>query len=343
MIRSVLIHILRAKVIHSPYLEPYKSDRFDELLPIYQKLELEPWYGEKIPEERSRVFLGNMDTFRDRTGTISHYLKMVPYEPLPEYDQSFNKSFKQICFERAEELVKTGQRLNVAWSGGLDSSTLLLTLLEIADPKQIKVFCNWSSIVESGSLFDKHIRSRGVEYDISASMYEPKYDDGLIVCGYPCDQLFGRFYTIQPEDFTRNWKDWILPEQVQLLEEMISKFPGPPIVTVPEYLSFIELNCKWEKTKYSKSRTLEKYVADRIINFYETIDFQKWSIGRYEPKYNGTEPTGNKYPLKLILKELMKSDGFAMNKIVQTSHYNIIDPSWVMQLQDGKNLYWDDF
>jgi len=343
MIRSVLIHRLRDGVINSPKLDQFKTENFDSLLPIYQKLKLEMWADYTPSGMEARVSQGNMDTFRDRTGTIPHYLKLVPYDPLPQYDSSFNKSFKQICFERAEQLVNTGQKLNVAWSGGLDSTTLLLCLLQIADPKQIKVFCNYNSIIESGSLFDNHIKPRGVEYDISTSLVYPSYDEGMILCGFPCDQLFGRYYFLQPEEYSMNWKDWILPEQVPLIESIMENFPGPEIVSVPEYLSFIELNCKWEKTKYSRRRTLPNTIGDRIVNFYDTVDFQKWSIGRYEDKFKGTDSKGHKYPLKLIIRDLLKSDGFAMNKVVQTSHYNIIHQDWVMDLADGRSLYARDF
>jgi hypothetical protein len=343
MIKSVLIHRLRQGVINSPKLDAFKTEHFDKMLPFYQKNRLERWFEYEDPNGMfGRISQANMDTFRDRTGVFPHYLKLVPYEPLPEYSSVFNKSFKQIVFDRAKELVATGKKLNVAWSGGLDSTTMLMALLEIADPKQIKVFCSYTSIVESGSLFDTHIRPRGVEYDISVSLVNPTYDDGLILCGYPCDQLFGRYANLQPNEFTMNWRDWVLVNQVPIVEQMLEKFPGEPIVTVPEYLSFIELNIKWEKTKYSRARTLPKHIADRVVNFYENVDFQKWSIGRYEDKFYGTDPKGNKYPLKLILKDF-GLEKFAMNKVVQASHYNIIDPDWVMDLQDGRNLYLKDF
>jgi len=344
MIRSLLIHRLREGVINSTKLDEFKSDNFDSLLPIYMNLKLEMWEDYTPRGIQSRVSQGNHDTFRDRTGTLPHYLKLVANEPLPEYNSSFNKSFKQICLERAEELVNTGKLLAVTWSGGLDSTTLLLSLLEVvSDPKQIKVLCNYNSIIESGSLFDTHIKPRGVNYDISTSMVQPSYSDGLIICGYPSDQLFGRIHLLQEDEFYINWKDWILPEQVPIIESILENYPGPEVITVPQYLAFIELNTKWDQTKYCKRRSLEPSIGDRIINFYDTVDFQKWSLGRYEDKFKGNDNKTHKLPLKLLLRDLIGSDGYAMNKKKQASHYSIVHQDWVMDLADGRSLYARDF
>jgi hypothetical protein len=336
MIRNCSIHRLRTdKVIDSPKLDLFKSDQFDKLLPLYQKLILEQW-----DELDSIIHQGNMDMFQDRTGTIPHYLKMAEYEPLPEYDSSFKKSFKQICQETAQKLVSTGKKINVSWSGGIDSTTALFALMEIADPKQLKVFCNYSSIIESGNMLEKHIVPRGIEAHLSVPLVTPLFDDGLVVSGYLGDQLYGRYFTLKPEQFNMAWEDYVKPIQVEIIGSMLDRWPGEPVRTVPEYLSFIELNTKWMMGKTNRQRALPG--AERFVAFYDNVDFQKWSIGRYEEKFLSPDPKTFKWASKKFLKDC-GLEFYAANKVVQTSHYHIVDHEWVMDLTDGKSLYRKDF
>jgi hypothetical protein len=339
MIRNCIIHRLsEQKIIDSPKLDPYKSEHFDRVLPIYQKMNLEQWNV----NGSVKLHQGNMDMFQDRTGTLPHYLKVAAPEPLPEYDSSFDKSFRQICLEAAQALVDTGKQINISWSGGLDSTTALFALMEVADPKQLKVFGNFASIVESGNMLEKHIIPRGVGCHISLPLMTPLFDEGLIVSGFPGDQLFGRYSTLQLNDYTMAWQDWIPRNQVDLMSSMIEKFPGPPIKTVPEFLSFLELNGKWQMAKSQRQRALPTAVANRFVAFYDTVDFQRWAIGRYEEKYLSSDPRTHKWAEKKFLKDC-GLDFYAENKVVQTSHYHIVDHQWVMDLTDGTKLYMKDF
>jgi len=317
----------------------FTSENFDSVFPLYQELELECW-GDKV----AKCSMKN-GMMQDRTRTIPHYLKMGNWEPLPKWDINFKKPFADICIETAKKIVEqsNGQKINVSWSGGLDSTTALFSLLSVADPKQIRVICNYYSIVESGSVFDKYIKGQGIEYNLSTPVTSPQYADGRIVTGALGDQLFGNYSTLEPHEFTMNWKDYLIPKRVEIFEQMMENFPGEPINTVPELLSFFEINCKWICGKTNLKRTINKNIADRIINFYDNIDFQKWSIGRYEEKFLSEDPKTHKWPMKKFLKTLMESDKYSANKVVQTSNYLILDPHWVMLLEDGTNLYLNYF
>jgi hypothetical protein len=171
----------------------------------------------------------------------------------------------------------------------------------------------------------------------------PTFGDGLIVTGYLGDQLFGRYQTLDPINFKTLWRDFIRPEQVELIDQILPNWPGADVITVPDFLSFIELNCKWQMGKTNRMRNMPKSIADRMINFYETTDFQRWSLGNYEPKWYSADMRTYKWAIRTMLTELMKSDRYSMNKVVQTSHYHILEHKWVMLLDNGANLYVDDF
>ena len=98
----------------------------------------------------------NRNPLYDRSGSIPHYLNMAPIHPMPAYDPNFNKSFHEIVEERAKEILSLGRKIKVCWSGGLDSTFVLFTLLNYAnDESQIEVYGTYSSVIESGDIFDK--------------------------------------------------------------------------------------------------------------------------------------------------------------------------------------------
>lgn len=338
MIHNLLIHRL-PEVINSPKMDKFKSERFDELYPLYQKLELERYNAKD-----NLITAGNMSLFADRTGTIPHYLKVSGVTPLPKVEPTFNKSFKQICLETAKDLVEraNGEQIVVSWSGGLDSTTALFSLMQYADPKQILVACNYYSIIESGSVFDKFIKGRGIRYSLSTPMNNPEFSSGIIVSGYLGDQLFGKVQTLSQEQFTMNWRDSLTLDQVDCMEKILDNYPLK-VETLPEFQAFIELNSKWHMGQTNRKRNMPSQIADRMYNFYETDDFQRWSLGNYEPKFLSSDPLTFKWPIRCLLKELMETDYYSANKVIQTSHYHILDHKWVMLLEDGTNLYLKDF
>jgi hypothetical protein len=325
-------------------MAPYRADNFDEVFPIYSKLNIEPWQSND-----GRWPFGNpLGMVQDRTRTLPHYLKLGGWEPLPEYDSGYNRTFKDLCFERAHELIRiaNGQRINISWSGGLDSTALLFVLMEIADLKQLKVFCNYNSIVESSVIYDRYLKGR-IEVDISLPVVSPQFGEGLIITGYHGDSLFPNYCPDvpdgYPEIFKTHWKDWLTKEQVTVVEPIIENYPNKDIIQlVPEYMSFVEINFKWQWSKTHKKRNQTSSVASRIYNFYDTVDFQKWAIGNYEPKYRDHDKTTYKWALREMLKELMKASFYTDHKRICTSHYDIISNTWVMLLENGKNIYMKD-
>jgi hypothetical protein len=328
-------------VIDYPKFDRFKAENFDEIFSQYMELGLENW------NNTDGVFInGNMSGFQDRTRTLPHYLKMSGWEPLPEKDTSFDKTFKQITLETAKAIVDraNGQQIAISWSGGLDSTTVLFALLQYADPKQLIVVCNYYSIVESGSVFDRFIRGRGIRYSLNMSVSNPEFADGIIVTGYLGDQLFGKLQSLTPEQFKMNWRVGMSNKQVECMERILENYPATHRVhNRKQFSRFIELNCKWQMGKTNRMRDIKPEIASRMINFYETVDYQKWSLGSYEEWHIDSDPKSYKLPLRKFLTEMMETDYYSSNKVVQTSHFSILNPDWLMLLEDGTNLYIKDF
>ena len=82
----------------------------------------------------------------DRSGNIKHFLRVnKDAYPIPKAG-NFNLSLYDVIFKRAREILALGKPINVCWSGGIDSTFVLLCLLDLANDKsQIKVYCSDNS------------------------------------------------------------------------------------------------------------------------------------------------------------------------------------------------------
>ena len=72
----------------------------------------------------------------DRSQTLpSPGLKMRIQDPIPELN-GFSADFSDICRDRAASILRENKEVAVFWSGGIDSTTALRALLEVAAPAE---------------------------------------------------------------------------------------------------------------------------------------------------------------------------------------------------------------
>src|SRR6185369_15724996 len=105
-------------------------------------------------------------TILDRTGTISIPVRVKSLFPIPTF-KSFNRTYEELCNERALEILNRADEMNaslyVAWSGGIDSTCVLVSLLKNATATQkerIIVLLSEESILEYPLFYEEHIRGK---------------------------------------------------------------------------------------------------------------------------------------------------------------------------------------
>jgi hypothetical protein len=118
---------------------------------------------------------------------------------MPVYNSQFNKSWEQITNERCEQIKKiiqtTEKILVVQWSGGIDSTCIMVSILKnfsAEDRKQVIVACNWGGILEFPDFYYNHIVPNFVTVDINqftTSGYLADHEKYLVVNGMPADVL----------------------------------------------------------------------------------------------------------------------------------------------------------
>ena len=126
------------------------------------------------------------------------------------------------------------------------------------------------------------------------------------------------------EYFNKNYKDWIKIyatekelDYIEIIEqcERAFEYYKLPVKTFPEWSWFMNLAVKWNYVKINPFSILGKY-SDRVINFFDTIDFQKWSLNNFDTLnvLNQTIPNEYKLPLKKIIENYTKDNNYTKNK-----------------------------
>ena len=253
--------------------------------------------------------------FIDRSESIPHYLDIKPISKPLRFDKSFNYSFYDIITGQSLIILGLGLKVNILWSGGLDSTAALVALLSNAkDKNQIRIVANYNSIIESGYLYDTFFKKYDCIIDTSGGRQSFKNDE-LYITGALGNQLFslGSFELKHDiKDLNKPYKEVINPKEFEFLESAMEFCPRP-IETLEDYLWFKTYMFKWD---HQRLAMINKWIQPKSVKehlyfirgFYYNELFEQWSIHRSEQQHDlkNYEYTSKLPMRKYILKELGK-------------------------------------
>src|SRR5882724_7672755 len=249
---------------------------------------------------------------------------------------SVTATFEQLCNERAEELgrkLKASNRtyLNVMWSGGIDSTTIVISLLKTwsaEDLKRVRILLSSASIQEYPRFYREYIapRFRGQILNSTLIPYSAFLNDSLLVTGELGDQLFGSdllrtaAWIGKSEDAAVRASDWkdlavrifasSLKSDVESARRFLEVYE--PIVeecphTVDSLHMFLwwwNFTQKWQHVKFrimlymDEPRLTECYW--NMVHFFDCPRLQRWAIQNPDLKIRDTWES-----YKWIAKELI--------------------------------------
>ena len=279
----------------------------------------------------------------DRTGTIKLPLRMKSLFPLPSM-RSFTKTYKELCEARAEELLKRADKLDVPifimWSGGVDSTCVLVSLLKAATTSQkerMTVLLSDDSIVEYADFYHTHIY--GKLHQRSALEFPKLLDQGLLISGEFNDQLFGSdiiSYAIQDVGFDTIagpydrrtiarifWR--MKPETAQFyvgLFDRLREVSPIPLKSNFDLLWWINFALKWQTVYMRVLCHGNKFISreDLYAPFFNTADFQLWSMNNLDKRIKDNW-CNYKWPAKEIIYDFTKDEHYRDNKKKHGSLY----------------------
>lgn len=307
--------------------------------------------------------------FIDRTHTVKTPVKAHSLFPVPAL-VPFKKTYAEVCDERALQLLKRSTWLDapiyVTWSGGIDSTTVLVALLKNASEAErarLVVLLTEESISEYPDFYRTHIRGKLTCDSMSLFPYLLG-SDVMIVGGEGNDQVFGSDISarliskkgpgIIHEPYNRqvvlDYFGAIINDPgvtelcVQLLERVCSKAPVV-LTTHFDYLWWLSFAVKWQfvhtrMLAYTARRHVGgitgTYLGTKFDQFFNTDDFQLWSMSNMDKKIKDTWNT-YKWPAKDYIYDFTNDDDYRKNKqkrgslaiaLQQQHSYNFIDSNF---------------
>ena len=283
----------------------------------------------------------------DRTGTIKTPVKVsVPF-PLPKF-RPMHRSYEEICNERATELIARAEKLDakiyISWSGGIDSTLVLVSMLKNATPQQQKrfiVLLSDLSIDEYPLFYETFIRGK-LKTDTASALPVVLGTPNMIINGEHNDQIFGsdimapiilkhgnqvihQKYNrdiLFGEYFNAVGDATIANFYLDLFERLPASSPIP-IETMYDFTWWINFSLKWA-TVYTriltftapvnKNRITESYAMTYFEPFYNTEEFQLWSLNNQDKKIKDSWVT-YKWPCKEIICDFTKDAVYRDTKL----------------------------
>lgn len=179
------------------------------------------YFVESVPKLRNFFNISNIipiaTDFTPRSNINSNPLKrdLLDYIHI-QYDVDFNKSLSELMDDRAIELQQIldnnpDKKLKVMWSGGIDSTGILVSILtnfKQSNLKRVEVCLNRTSTIEYFSFFNKFICDKFKICKTTLSLAD--FENSIIVDGEPGDLLFGSEYCIN--NYVANGKMSVMKE-----------------------------------------------------------------------------------------------------------------------------------
>ncbi len=288
---------------------------------IFKKPEVQALPGMKRFSDVTRIY-GKWVMPVDRSGTIQTPLNLHSLYPLPAFT-SFAKPYADICDERAQQILTQADTLQVnifvRYSGGIDSTLMLVALLKHATPaqkKRIVVLLSQESILENQEFYREHINGKlRVESSILFAHYIGTND--ILLSAELNDQLLGSnmladittmygpskvHEKYSRELLTTSFTFLLGGDKVggtfffELFERMCAQAPVP-IHSHLDFVWWVNFVTKWQPCLYyvllytlprNAPQVTDSYINSRFIAFYNTPEFQLWSMNNLDKRIKDT-------------------------------------------------------
>lgn len=291
----------------------------------------------------------------DRTETLETGFPYRVMDPIPA-PATDGRSFAQICAEIGCELVERAaaeeKPLQVLWSGGIDSTLVLCSLLEAAEAAGrtdlLEVVLTIESVQEYPGFFDRYIRRRLRTVTASHPVFSYLDDDKTIVTGEHGDQLFGSDYLAKYVPTGTAWLPWedVLPliitgklgdpaqaaRVIDYLRPQIAQAPVP-IVTVFDLFWWLNFSLKWQHVTFRTviyKRTRHRKTYDTLVHFFRDPRFQAWCLANRDQAIDDDWKSYKRVAKEVIL-EFTGDEGYfeEKEKMVSLQGYSqVTETNW---------------
>jgi len=237
-------------------------------------------------------------------------------EPIAQFTKISSPvlSWEECCLQRAEQLLRLNkEKYYLAFSGGIDSTTMLVSILRTwpkADLKRIVIYLSHHSVEENPGFFDRYLAEFPLVNSLIDVSQELFANGSLMVTGELGDQLFGAdilgtaCQLFGDQALAADYRE-MAPQVLDTLTKcpgagakifahlhpMVEECPFP-IRTMHDFFWWFNFSQKWQHVKFRFCHlptwdTRARY-GDCIMAFFDTPDFQRWSLANHDLKIKRT-------------------------------------------------------
>jgi hypothetical protein len=311
-------------------------------------------------------FVGNNTSLVDRSGTITMPVrtKLLPWLSIPKSSE-ITESFDDICGDRSRQLWEKSKQLDsplvVMWSGGIDSTLVLCSLLSTAsleDLDRLVVLLNRESIIEYPWFYHNIILKNQLRVDSSEIWHRYVNDKHIVVTGEGGDQLTGSFVrslmnkfqfdtgTFTQSRFNSAFEKIDQARDLSVIKDLvIDCLQKSATVEMQHVLSpiwWMTFCLDWQYRyidalinlpKYVSHCLCDEFVEKRWVMFFDDDSLQRWAMSN---QFLLLEEH-NKQTFKEYIFQYTKDRSYLNHKMKQSSMMNIrrcrparygIDSTW---------------
>lgn len=275
----------------------------------------------------------------DRTKTVSMPFKSKSLEKydIPNFDDIELMELVDCCIFRAKELASSNKQIFLLWSGGIDSTAMLVSfMLANIDKSQINIVCNTSSLNENYHFYNKFIKHNYKIISAEHLIQTLKFGilDGIVVSAEHGDCMHGQDFGM--EMFSLFGKEFlecsptkeniihfflnsnIDPTSAECWYDLFSsniKHSPRTIETMYDWSWWIGYNWRWQ---WAGEKIKLRFAPNvPIETFFSTKEMQKWSVCHQQ--YNIEKLSDFKIDLKKLIYNFTNDENYYLNKIKHTS------------------------
>jgi len=311
-----------------------------------------------------RSFLGPFTQFiHDRSGHIRHFLPihnwlrpLAAYQPYYE-DKDIHTTFDVLINARTGALLSLNKPINILWSGGLDSTCIVLAFIANTNEyerENIKVIGTYDSVVESGPIFDRYIKHSGLQCEIHprmrrAHLYNKVLNigpDEIFVDGHTADQLYGKQQIFAPQWrvdlLDKDWQDAVLQIHGDVEGKKVIDFTMPAVIHANykfklyrEFLWWYKMNFSMHQQSYASITLISNKQAESY-RFFDWDPFVQWAM------VNGPaiiEQQPDKMPQRMWLYKMTGNAEYSFLKKRYRSTGSNFYSKWMMSNSDHQEFY----
>lgn len=256
----------------------------------------------------------------DRSGKTSYPFKIhIRNKWETPGDSSKRIDLEFACNSRVEEIVKRfSPPYNLYWSGGIDSTLMVISFLKRANSKDINI-CLTRSSIEENDFFYNHFIKKINHCFVNIQTHITKGTNITAECGdsvwAALDHSF--FFGDTKEYVFKNWQEYFeLKNKDSNFLQFASDFMKQaqrPITTLLEARWWFYFLCK-HQSKATNLIIRHHHLDIDWISFYESKDIETWSWFNIENIINKDDWHTYKFPAKEIIYNFDKNQDYYKNK-----------------------------